>query len=154
MPSERRSRTIAAPLGELWTVVRDPSHLARWWPRVSRVEDVREDAFTQVMTSAKGKAVRADFNLVSVDEAAHRLRWEQRVQDTPFATLLRSASTEVSLEPAVTQPPAGAAAATEVTIELEQSLRGLFPRLGAHLVRRAAGATLEEALDGLERISG
>ncbi len=107
------------------------------------------------MTSAKGKAVRADFNLVTVDEAAHRLRWEQRVQDTPFATLLRSASTEVSLEPAPTPPPGGdAAEATEVTIALEQSLRGIFPRLGAHLVRRAAGATIEEALDGLERISG
>jgi hypothetical protein len=41
-----------------------------------------------------------------------------------------------------------------VTIELRQTLTGFFPRFGAFLVRRAARATLEEALNGLERISG
>ena len=41
-----------------------------------------------------------------------------------------------------------------MTIELRQSLNGVFPRLGGRMVRRAASATLEEALDGLERISG
>jgi hypothetical protein len=46
------------------------------------------------------------------------------------------------------------AAATEVTIELRQTLNGFLARLGGYMVRRAAAATLEEALDGLERISG
>ena len=42
-----------------------------------------------------------------------------------------------------------------MTIELRQTLtRGLRPGFGGHMVRRAAAATLEEALDGLERISG
>ena len=31
---------------------------------------------------------------------------------------------------------------------------GGYARAGARLVRRAAAATIEEALDGLERISG
>ncbi len=154
MPSERRSRTIAAPLGELWELVRDPGHLARWWPRVTRIEDVRDGAFTQVMTTSKGQAVRADFKIVSVDERAHTLRWEQHVQDTPFAALLKSASTEVSLAPEQAAAPTGAPPATEVTIAVHQSLRGIFPRLGAYMVRRAAAATIDEALDGLERISG
>jgi len=154
VPSERRSRTIAAPLGELWELVRDPRQLARWWPRVTRVEGVHDDAFTQVMMSSKGKAVRADFKLLRVDEGAHSLRWEQCVQDTPFARLLKSATTEVSLAPARAEPPAPTAPATEVTIEVHQALKGIFPRLGAHMVRRAAGATIEDALDGLERISG
>ena len=35
-----------------------------------------------------------------------------------------------------------------------QSLRGFFANLGASRVRRAARATLDEALDGLERIVG
>ena len=42
MPTARRSRTIAAPAQELWDVIRDPHHLPRWWPRVTRVEDVEE----------------------------------------------------------------------------------------------------------------
>jgi hypothetical protein len=40
-----------------------------------------------------------------------------------------------------------------VTLELRQQLTGVFPRFGAYMVRRAAAATLDEALDGLERIS-
>ena len=145
MPTARRSRTIAASVEELWEVIGDPHHLPRWWPRVNRVEDVDGDAFTEVMTTAKGKVVRADFQLVQVEEAT-RLRWEQRVQGTPFANLLKSASTEVRLMPA--------GAATEVTIELRQTLNGFFARFGGYMVSRAAAATIEDALDGLERIRG
>jgi len=39
-------------------------------------------------------------------------------------------------------------------IELRQSMQGFLARLGGHLVRRAAGSTIEEALEGLERIVG
>jgi len=145
VPTARRSRTIAASVEELWEVIGDPHHLPRWWPRVNRVEDVDGDAFTEVMTTAKGKVVRADFQLVQVEEAT-RLRWEQRVQGTPFANLLKSASTEVRLMPA--------GAATEVTIELRQTLNGFFARFGGYMVSRAAAATIEDALDGLERIRG
>jgi uncharacterized protein YndB with AHSA1/START domain len=149
VPTARRSRTIAASADELWDVIADPHHLPRWWPRVKRVEDVHADAFTEVMTTAKGKVVRADFHLVQVEEGARRLRWEQSVQGTPFANVLRSAATEVRLTPL-----AGAEAATEVTIELQQSLQGVFARFGGVMVLRAAAQTIEGALDGLERISG
>ncbi len=74
------------------------------------------------------------------------LRWSQQIEDTPFARLLSSAETELRLQPD--------GRATNVTIELRQDLHGLFPNLGASRVRRAARATLEEALDGLERIVG
>ncbi|HXR28605.1 MAG TPA: SRPBCC family protein [Solirubrobacteraceae bacterium] len=155
MPTARRSRTIAAPVAELWDLVRDPHHLPRWWPRVTRVEDVREDVFTEVMTTAKGKLVRADFSTVATDERAHTITWAQTVQGTPFARVLRSAETEVRLTSAqpAGEPPSGVQA-TQVTIELRQALTGFFPRFGGFLVRRAASATLEQALDGLERISG
>ena len=162
MPSARRTRTIAAPAEELWLLIRDPHHLPRWWPRVTRVEDVEEDAFTEVMRTAKGRLVRADFNIVRADEGEHALCWSQRLEGTPFARLLRSAETEVRLTPLGAGVPAGSAAdgapgaggATEVTIELRQSLTGFFPRFGGFMVRRAAAATIEQALDGLERISG
>jgi uncharacterized protein YndB with AHSA1/START domain len=163
MPTARRSRTIAASEDELWEVIRDPHHLPRWWPRVTRVEDVEENAFTEVMKTAKGKFVRADFQLVGIDEHARTLKWEQRLEGTPFARLLKSAETEVRLAqvaasaslPSGTQGAEGLVGpVTEVTIELRQALNGFFPRFGGYMVRRAAAATIDEALNGLERISG
>jgi len=181
VPTTRRTRTINAPLPALWELVRDPHHLPRWWPRVERVEDVSEGAFTEVMRTKKGKVVRADFDYSS-DERTHTLTLVQRIAGTPFASVLRSAETELRL----TEPGAGArgpggargargarvadpgAPATEVTLELRQEMGrhrehsasggsfaiGAWPRLGGRLVARAARATIDEALDGLERIGG
>jgi uncharacterized protein YndB with AHSA1/START domain len=162
VPTARCSRTIAAPAQELWELMRDPHHLPRWWPRVTRVEDVtltgtgEADAFTEVMKTRKGKLVRADFSVVC-DEAERTLTWIQRIEGTPFASVLESAETLLRLAPLD-------AAGTEVTIELRQQLAAsssrhnsflrLAPRFGGRLVRRAATATIEEALDGLERVSG
>jgi uncharacterized protein YndB with AHSA1/START domain len=144
VPTARRSRIVAAPLEELWETIGDPHHLPRWWPRVERVEDVEDGAFTELMRTAKGKAVRADFRLLETDWQAHSLTWEQQLEGTPFARVLRESRTQVSLEPAE--------GGTRVTIELEQKLTGFFPRFGGFMVRRAAAATLDEALDGLGRI--
>jgi len=156
MPTAQRSRTIAAPVEQLWELLCDPHHLPRWWPRVTRVEDVEGGAFTEVMTTSKGKVVRADFELVEADERARSLRWRQLVQGTPFGRVLESAETEVRLATvaAGAEAKAGGGAATEVTIELRQTLAGFLPRFGGYMVRRAAAATIDEALDGLERISG
>ena len=141
---------------QLWELVRDPHHLPRWWPRVTRVEDVSNNAFTEVMKTRKGKVVRADFDVVRIDPQERVLTWAQRVQGTPFERVLRSAETDVRL--------ASEADATQVTIELRQTLAGfsarpgilsgMAPRIGGRMVRRAAESTLEEALAGLERISG
>ncbi len=114
------------------------------------MESVEGDAFTEVLKTAKGKLVRADFSVVELDEISRRLRWCQQIEDSPFARLLESAETEVQLE--------SDGSGTEVTIELRQELaRGrvgswFHPRLGSHMVQRAATSTLEEALDGLQRI--
>ena len=151
MPTARRSRTIAAPAEELWELVGDPHHLPRWWPRVERVEDVVGGAFTEVMRAKSGRVVRADFSIVRRDERVRALRWEQRLAGTPFERVLSSAETEVRLAPAADEQ---GAQATEVTIELRQRMTGFFPRFGGFMVRRATGAILDEALDGLERISG
>jgi uncharacterized protein YndB with AHSA1/START domain len=156
VPTARRSRIIAAPVEQLWELVCDPHHLPRWWPRVTRVEEVHGGAFTEVMRTRKGKIVRADFDVVRKDEHERLCTWSQRVEGTPFAKVLRAAETDVSLAPS--------GEATEVTIELRQTLAGpapglgvlagISPRLGGRMVRRAAERTLEEALDGLEQIGG
>ena len=58
----RRSRTRRrAAVDAVWAVVGDPYHLPRWWPRVERVEGVDAGAWTSVMRSERGKAVRADY---------------------------------------------------------------------------------------------
>ena len=112
--------------------MRDPHHLPRWWPRVTRVEDVGADAFTEVMTHPKGKVVRADFSVVAGGRATRTLTWAQNVQGTPFARVLSSAETEVRLLPAGTDTAAAAPEpATEVTIELRQALTGFFPPASA-----------------------
>jgi uncharacterized protein YndB with AHSA1/START domain len=166
VPTARASRTISASPEDLWALIGDPHHLPRWWPRVTRVEDVEGGAFTEVFSTRKGRLVRADFNLILKDDRERILRWAQRVQGTPFERVLRAAETEVRLAPA---PPSegqdgmpegagdgapGRVPATEVTIELHQVLGGVFARLGSFMVRRAAAETIDEALDGLARISG
>jgi uncharacterized protein YndB with AHSA1/START domain len=167
VPTARRSRTIAAPPQDLWELISDPHHLPRWWPRVARVESVEPEAFTEVLASPRGRLVRADFEIVRSDAQALVLRWNQRIEGTPFARLLTASETELRLEP-LAQPPSNAPAATAapaggelvggaatiVTIELRQSLRGFFAHLGMGRVRRAAQATLDDALSGLERIVG
>jgi hypothetical protein len=126
---------------------------------VARVEGVHDDAFTEVMISSRGRPVRADFRVVRADPAQRTIVWEQLLEDSPFARVLRAAEVELRLAEASGRPDA-----TEVTIELRQELgsrtAGPFgrlvnmPRLGSVLVRRAARATADEALAGLERISG
>ena len=138
---------IDAPVGEVWSIVSDPYHLPRWWPRVSRVENVqggpgeRRTRWTAVLGTEAGRGVRADYRCVSAAEN-ERYLWEQEVTDTPFERILRGAQTEVRLR----QVGDG----TEVTLQIRQSLRGLS-RLGSPMMRRATGRTLAQALDGLAR---
>jgi hypothetical protein len=124
-----------------------------------------------VLLSSKGKLVRADFHRVE-GVPGSRVVWAQQIAGTPFARVLSSAQTEIELLPV--DPDAGGSLPetanggqmpsatgravlgplTEVQIELRQRLRGPLARLGTPLVRRAANTTIEEALDGLERIVG
>ncbi len=147
MATTRRTRTIATPIDRLWETLSDPHHLPRWWPRVERIEEVTGDAFTEVLRAASGRSVRADFELVQIDPDARHVHWAQQLQGTPFARVLRSSEVEIRLAPSAPD-------ATEVTLELHQTLAGFLPRLGSFLARRAAAQTLEEALEGLERIGG
>ena len=137
----RRSRVVRAPADRVWEVVADPHHLPRWWPRTTRVEDVREEGWTSVLTSDRGRHVRADF-VVTRSEPPVARRWEQRLAGTPFEQLLRESVTEVALT--------ARGAGTEVTLALRQRPRG-WARVGALMLRRAALRQLDEALDALAR---
>lgn len=159
MPTARASRTIAMAPEDVWQLLCNPYHLPRWWPRVTGVELVESDSFTQVMRTKKGRAVRADFDVRQADEQTRTVVWEQRLAGTPFANVLAAATTEVSVQEARAE-----GSCSEVTIELRQELarqpllqmrdRQVLPRMDSWLVRRAARRTIAEALDGLERLGG
>jgi uncharacterized protein YndB with AHSA1/START domain len=148
MARQRRSRTIAAPPAKVWKLIEDPHHMPRWWPGVTRVEGVDDEHFTQVFMSKRGRAVRMDFHVLGSEPPgtdavfAGRKLWEQELAGTPFERVLSESVTEIVLEPSD--------AGTTVTIEQRQKLRG-YSRTGGWMVKRAAAARLDEALDGIER---
>jgi len=156
MPDVARSRVIGASADHVWRLVADPHNLPRWWPETTRVEDVhggpgeRRSRFTQVMTTSKGRTVRADFRCTDAT-AGRRIVWSQELEGTPFESFLREAEVELRLE---ASPTAAAERATvdgtSVTVEGRRRLRGMS-RLGSLMMRRATGRTLNRALDGIER---
>ena len=139
------TRTIPGTQQDVWDLIADPHHLSRWWPRVSRVEAVDATTFTEVLLTAKGKPVRADFTIVEAVEP-RLARWRQDLEGTPFARFLTVAETELRLTPA----PGGAG--TEVTLTLTETPHGALTRLGSVMMRRAARRRLHDALDGLAQI--
>lgn len=142
-----RTRTVAAPVGEVWKLVSDPYALPRWWPRTGRVENVdrkgggRRSQWTKVLETAEGRGVRADFRCLSSAEN-ERYVWEQELEGTPFERHLRSSRVEIGLQPR-------GEGETKVSLAATQTLRGMS-RLGSPLMRRGQGQILDEALDGIE----
>ena len=145
MPTVARGRTVGAQPQDVWDVVADPHHLPRWWPRVERVEDATPEAWTTVMRSSRGRAVRADYTRTGAWRP-RRLRWQQELEETPFERVFAEAVTEISLEPDGDE-------ATRVELKATQRLRGRS-RYGGFMARRAARRQLDEALEGLELIFG
>ena len=144
MAIAQRSRTFKAEPAEIFDLIADPQHMPRWWPGVDRMEGVEGDRFTQVLTTKRGRPVRADFRIVQSDRP-YALAWMQEVDGTPFQRVLTESIVAVSLSLG--------ADGTTVTIEQRQKLRG-YSRTGGFLLRRATGSRLDEALDGIERILG
>jgi uncharacterized protein YndB with AHSA1/START domain len=134
---------VSAAPEEVWRVVSDPERLPDWWPGVKRVEDASREAWTTVMPSRRGKAVRADYTLMEA-EALARLVWRQEVEESPFERILRESITELALEPQ-------GAGLTKVRLTVRNRPRG-FARFGIIQLRAAAGRQLEAALDGLEAL--
>lgn len=145
-----RTRSVQAPVGEVWKLVSDPYNLPRWWPRVSRVENVdakpggKRTQWTQVLATSEGRSVRADFRCVSSAEG-ERYVWEQELEGTPFERHLNGLRVEVGMR--------ARDKGTEVSLTEEQSLKGMS-KLGSPLMKRARKDVLDEALDGIEAALG
>ena len=142
MPTVKRARTIRAGSQALWDVIADPAEMPRWWPDVVRVEDATPLAWTNVLSTPKGAAVRADFTRLAADEP-RRIRWQQEIEESPFERILAENVTEVKLEP-------DAENSTRVELRSVQRLRG-YSRFGGFLFRRATRHKLDAALEGLAR---
>ena len=135
----RRSRTVAAPVDDVWRIVRDPYHLPRWWPRTQRVERVSSAGWTSVLLTNKGRAVRADYR-VDLSKGPERRRWSQELAGTAFEKLFQEVVCEVELAPAD--------GGTTVGIEMRQRPKG-WARFGGLMLKRAAKRQCDDALDGL-----
>ena len=144
MATTSRSREIDAPVEEVWKLVADPYHLPRWWPGVTRVQDVRQESFTQVVPTKRGKPMRLDFE-VTESVPMERRSWSQSLPGTPFERLLEAWSTTITLERLGDR--------TLVSIVEIQQLRGSF-RLGLPLQRRPSRRRVDQALAGLAEVLG
>lgn len=133
---------LPAPPADVWEVVGDPGALARWWPRVERVESVDHAGFTEVYRTKKGTPVRADFRIAALEDE-RELRVVQQLDGTPFERIFSTASKRVVVE--------GADGGTRVTLELEQTPAGMA-RFGAFMVRGAMRKQLDEGLDALAEL--
>jgi uncharacterized protein YndB with AHSA1/START domain len=140
----RRKRILPAPPADVWGVVSDPARLPQWWPGVARVEGASPEAWTNVLTSPKGKVVRADYTRLEAEER-RRLLWRHEVEESPFARILARSTTEIAL--------AAEDGQTRVEIAVDHRPRG-WARLSPFQLRAAATKQVEGALDGLERLLG
>jgi uncharacterized protein YndB with AHSA1/START domain len=138
----RRETVVPKRVEEVWDLVSDPARLPDWWPGVTRVEDATAVAWTTVLTSPKGKAVRADYTRVAATEP-ERLVWRQELEATPFERILVESTTSVELAPAE--------GGTRVLLALDQKPRG-WARLAPMQFRAAGKRQVEGALEGLERL--
>jgi uncharacterized protein YndB with AHSA1/START domain len=140
----RRERRLAAAPAEVWDVIADPRRLPAWWPGVARVEDAGPDAWTTVMKSGKGRAVRADYTRVAA-EPPFRIVWRQELAETPFERILAESATEIAL--------AADGTGTRVRLGLVQRPRG-WTRFAPFQLRAAAKRQVQGALDGLTALLG
>jgi uncharacterized protein YndB with AHSA1/START domain len=142
-----RRRTLEAPVPEVWKLVSDPYALPRWWPRVSRVEDVdqrsagRRSQWTKVLETNHGRGVRADYRCVSSAEN-ERYVWEQQLENSPFAKHLKDSRVEIELH-------AAGEGGTRIVMSSSQTMRGMS-RLGSWMMRKGQRDILDGALNGLE----
>jgi uncharacterized protein YndB with AHSA1/START domain len=145
MPRVTRRRSVGVPPEEVWSLVSDPERLSSWWPGVTRVEEATPDSWTTVLTSSKGKSVRADYTRVEA-EPPRLLVWRQELEESPFERILSESLTAIALAPAEGD-------GTSVSISVNHRPRGLA-RLGFLQLRLAALRQVDGALDGLEAAVG
>ena len=137
-----RSRTLAAPVADVWRVLGDPYALPRWWPLVRRVEGVSAAGWTMVLGKEGGRGVRADQRL--------------EASEAPRAAALGAGGAGIAVRAradARRRSRRGSrrrATAAELTLELRQSPRGMA-RFGGFMLRRAGRRQLDEALAGMAR---
>ena len=141
----RRERVVPAAPAEVWRIVSDPTRLTAWWPGVSRVEEASRDAWTTVLVSPTGKAVRADYSLVEAAEP-ERVLWRHEVEESPCERLRTESTTEIALA-------ADEIGGTRVRVTLDQRPRG-WARFSPFQLRAAARRQAEGALDGLSELLG
>ena len=105
----------------------------------------KRSRWTTVLGTERGRGVRADYRCTSA-ATGQRYVWEQELEGTPFARILRFSRLEIRLDE-------GKGQGTSVRLASNERLRGLS-RLGSPMMRMATKRRLDDALDGIERAVG
>jgi uncharacterized protein YndB with AHSA1/START domain len=140
-----RTRTVAARAADVWRIATDLERLPLWFPATQRVEGVSRTGWTSVAVSPRGRAVRADYSVVTT-EPRRRAVWRQELEGSPYARLFAAVEYELALASEAGGP------VTEVTLRVDQQLRG-WARFGRFQMRRAMKRQLDGALASLASLA-
>ncbi len=148
MPRVSRQLEVALPIGQVWDFISRPGNLAKWWPRIVRVEGLVGQPgttglkWTSLLEADSGRRVRLDFEAVKA-EPPTLFSWQQELADTQFEKHLRRQEYLVELE--------DRGNSTGVELIAETELKG-SARLAGLTLRKSQGQLLDRALSDLDHV--
>lgn len=147
MPRVSRNLEIPVAIDLVWDFVSRPGNLAKWWPRVIRVEGIvgqpgtRGLTWTSLLEADSGRRVRLDFRATGADPP-RAFSWIQELADTRFEQHLKRQEYLIHLE--------GATGGTVLELTAETDLKGTA-KLASLTLRKSQGKVLERALVDLRK---
>lgn len=147
MPRVSRSLEVPVAIDSVWDFVSRPGNLARWWPRVIRVEGVVGQAgttglsWTSLLEADSGRRVRLDFQATTA-EPPNAFGWIQELANTQFEKHLRRQEYMILL--------GDLAGGTAVELVAETDLKG-SAKLASLTLRKSQGRVLDRALNDLRQ---
>lgn len=146
MPRVSRQLEVPLAIGQVWNFISRPENLARWWPRIVRIEGLAGQPgtsglkWTSLLEADSGRRLRLDFEAVRV-ESPSLFSWQQELADTQFEKHLRRQEYLIQLE--------DRGDSTGIDLIAETELKG-SARLAGLTLRKSQGQLLDRALSELE----
>ncbi len=145
MPRVSRSLEVPVAIESVWDFVSRPGNLAKWWPRVIRVEGVVGQAgttglsWTSLLEADSGRRVRLDFQATKADPP-NAFGWTQELASTQFEKHLKRQDYMILLD--------DRAGGTAIELVAETDLKG-SAKLASLTLRKSQGRVLDRALSDL-----
>lgn len=151
MPRVTRKLEVGQPIDRVWDFIGHPGNLAKWWPRIVRVEGLVGQPgspgshWTSLLEADSGRRVRLDFEATTV-RPPEIFSWQQELAGTQFEKHLRRQEYSAVLHETT--------GGTRIELVAETELKG-SARLAGLTLRKSQGELLDAALTGLaDALSG